>query len=216
MPQQTTIPRLTDTEWQALLEFGGSEPRSRADMARTTPTRLKKAGQVQTCQPDGRTRAQAQVGELFGPRVKVYSLDTRANRVRWARNAVAFAPLPLMIGAMLLALGASVGGWLIFFGIPVAFTAIAHACYSISEPYEVRIAPSGLVRFARISGNIDIHAADILRLVRCQAQSSGRVTAFKVVHRGGSITVREDIFTRLAALCPAAQAATEVYDDTTD
>ncbi len=87
---------------------------------------------------------------------------------------------------------------------------------SLLWPYELRIAPSGLLRFTSVTGRTDLCAADIVRLVRRERVSNGKLAVIRVVHCAGSITLdgNEEVFARLAKLVPAAQVNSEKWDDT--
>ena len=54
---RTQIHGLTDTEWPVSLELGVSQPPSRANIPRTTPTREREAAHVQTRKVGGPTPA---------------------------------------------------------------------------------------------------------------------------------------------------------------
>ncbi len=86
--------------------------------------------------------------------------------------------------------------------------------YNLRSPYELRIGPSGLLRFTSVTGSNDLRAAHIVRLVRRERVSNGKLDHIRVEHRAGSITLggREDVFARLAQLVPAAHVSTEQYD----
>ncbi len=103
-------------------------------------------------------------------------------------------------------------------GIFFALLALVGLWCSLQRPYELRIASSGLLRFASVIGTTDLCAADIVRLVRSERVSNGSLYDFRVEHHWGAITLdgREDVFSRLARLSPAAQVSKEKYDDTGD
>jgi len=139
----------------------------------------------------------------------------------WQNSELLFpssGPSKFAVGTlMLLVMGASIGS-LIVHVLLFAVVALALLCRSLRSPYELRIAPSGLLRFASATGSTDLRAAGIICLVRTESASTGRLLYFRVVHGEGSVTLdgREDVFARLAKLAPTAHMSKEKFDDTGD
>lgn len=215
--------RLTDPQWLVALEFGGSAPTSHhPSVEGSPPIWQEKPVHAHPGVPNRGALLRAQIDEMFDKHAEVHTIRERAAVLSEARGALRFGMgcFAACVGVpMLLAhAGASPPGIFGFIWIGILFmglACIAFACSAIGEVYEVRIAPSGLVRFYRVIGSVDVQAADILRLVRYQAKSDGRVTpTFAVVHRRGRLLVHESILPRLTALTPQTGVATEIFDDT--
>ncbi len=148
--------------------------------------------------------------EAFDPPAKIYSF--KGGRIMEAcAGAMFFAFIALMF------LFGSVASGVICV-LLVGVLALGFLERSLRSPYELRIAPSGLLRFTSVTGSTDLCAADIVRLVRTERVSNGKLYDIRVKYGAGSITLdgREDVFARLARLVPTAHVSKEKFDDTGD
>lgn len=204
------VQELTDHERIFRREYGGL-PRAGAGMARATVIAEKEVVPVQPRE----IGPQVQIDELLDPPGEVYSLGSRAGRIVGASIALAIVVAPgfvfhnpgtiFNLGAVLLAM---------LFGLPLVL--LFAAVEALETPYQVRIAPSGEITFVSVLGAIEIHANEILRIVRRERWSNRALLGVRVEHWSGTVTLNghEEIFARLTALRPTAQVKTEVYDDT--
>jgi hypothetical protein len=122
------------------------------------------------------------------------------------------------LGVGCIALGLFI--WITFDGKDIlavffAVLGLANLWISLRSPYELWIASSGLLRFINVTGRTDLRAADIVRLVRCENESDGKLREIRVEHGAGSITLpgREEVFAGLAKLIPTEQVSKEKHDD---
>ena len=130
----------------------------------------------------------------------------------------------LRVGAACVGLALGVGSLLLFisgqaiWGLCLALAVARFLWSSVHEPYEVRIAPSGQVTVTSVTCSSAFPAAAIMRLVRYERRSNGKLSSIRVEHTQGSVSLpgREPLFRRLTTSTPRAEVSTEEYDDTSD
>lgn len=213
--QAVEIPRVQERTSAALLSTGFW----RTHPAESVPAQWEAlVGETKGARAEPRDMGpQAQVDEPLCPREEVYSLGSRAGRIIGACIGLAIVLAPGFIfhppGAIFHP-GAVLGAML--FGLPLAI--LFASLEALDTPYEVRIAPSGEIRFASVLGATDISATDIVGIVRRERRSDRKVDCLSIRYGtyGGSVTLHgnEEIFARLTALRPTMLIRTEVYDDT--
>jgi len=156
--------------------------------------------------------------QVSGPRaedVETYRLGTREGKVKWAKILFAMCVASLVVPA---AIG---GGEGLLFGLLTFGWILAVSSLGLLyTPYEVVIQNADLVSFVSVRRTVEMHCADITHIERCEGPPNGAMHHFNIGGRDGaagrhSVSVsggREDLFTRLTALSPAATVTTQVYD----
>jgi hypothetical protein len=138
----------------------------------------------------------------------VYSFSTRSERVAQACSG-------LGLGLLLVLVAVALHGFFVL-AIGSALCLVQWARTRLCRPYEVRLAPSGELRFVRVMGTTQFHTADIRRIVRVKRRSNGALHKVRIEHTAGSVTLDGHwyISWRISQLRPGTPVTTEEWDDT--
>ncbi len=93
----------------------------------------------------------------------------------------------------------------VFVALPASLIVLGLLRDCVRRPYELRIAPSGRLRFVSVTGSTDLRTADINALAGWE-RATGKLFFIRVEHGTGSITLdgNEAVFASLSKLVPAA------------